>query len=257
LLEVPTAFLAGGVAVSGDSYDIQEGLGIFMLLLWLLAALIVVVKSSNSVVSERINQTLDVLLTTPIAGRRIVLDKLRGVRRCAVVLAVPMVTVILLKAWGAGRYAPPYYLILALVSLGIYLPMLSWVAMWIGLARRTRARATITALIVVTSWCVLPIVIACVLAVLTDVDLDEGLLPYVTMLSPASGVLALEVRGFAREVMGHSPLLVLSLSFLWHAAILLFVRRLCLRHADRYLGRASRRAAGVGTAASGGGADAR
>lgn len=61
--------------------------------LWVLTLLIVTVQSTGLIAAEKARQTLDVLLTTPLASRDIALQKLAGLRRLMLVLAVPLLTV--------------------------------------------------------------------------------------------------------------------------------------------------------------------
>ena len=76
-----------------------------LLPLWILTVLIVTVQSTGLIAAERSMQTLDVLLTTPLPSRDIALQKLAGLRRLMLVLAVPLLTICLAEfAWRAdGR----------------------------------------------------------------------------------------------------------------------------------------------------------
>ena len=69
-----------------------------LLPLWILTVLIVTVQSTGLIAAERSKQTLDVLLTTPLPSRDIALQKLAGLRRLMLVLAVPLLTIFVTEA---------------------------------------------------------------------------------------------------------------------------------------------------------------
>ena len=62
--------LAGG--------EIQYASSFMVVLNWMVAGLVVPLRSVNAVASERVRQTLDVLLTTPLTGMEILRQKVRG-----------------------------------------------------------------------------------------------------------------------------------------------------------------------------------
>ncbi len=241
LIEAPTVLIGGAVVVLGSFRGDCEELTLLLYMVWALAALILTARSANAFVSERANQTLDVLLATPMSGPDIILQKVRALRQSAFVLAVPIVTVVLIEAWaeswtrGGG---PPalVYVAFSLAAAGIFLPMIYWVSLWIGLRARTRARAIITSLVVLVSWCALPILAAMALTILTGVD--EGPVVYPLLLSPVSIIAMVEFPELADDVLGTPvPVLALVLTYAWHAAVWFLFRWLCLENADRYLGR--------------------
>ncbi|MEK6258278.1 MAG: ABC transporter permease subunit [Planctomycetota bacterium] len=72
-----------------------------LLPLWILTVLIVTVQSTGLIATERAKQTLDVLLTTPLPSQDIALQKLAGLRRLMLVLAVPLLTIFVSEtAWN-------------------------------------------------------------------------------------------------------------------------------------------------------------
>ena len=216
-----------------------------LLILWPLAALMLVVQGANAFVSERSSQTLDVLLATPIAGRDIVRQKVRALRRIMLVMAIPIVSVVLCEAWmehGHKGDNPTedtiFYLLSSLLSVAVYFPMISWVSLWIGMKARTRSRAIIVSLAVVVCWCALPIFMLFGLQNLLAAG-PRPLSPslYFLLLSPASIITITESRE-TWGVLFDAPLLVpIIISYVCHGMLLLWFRWLCLQRADRYLGR--------------------
>ncbi len=83
---------------SGNGRMLEE-LSITLFCLWILAALIVSVQASCLISGERSRQTLDVLLTSPLSGRDIVLEKMQGIRRLTWVLSACFMTIFLFEVW--------------------------------------------------------------------------------------------------------------------------------------------------------------
>ena len=196
--------------------------------------------AANAFVSERISQTLEVLLTTPLVARDIVRQKARMLTRFMWVLAVPLATVFGIEAWaeeGAPRWYlgnqvpldTSAYLLWSFLSLAVYLPLVLWLSLWIGLKMRTRFRAILTALGVIFIWCVLPVVIG----VIFRFDSRKPL-SFLMALSPLA-VPAMNEFGGMQELFPKMETLGPALNFLFYGVLALLFRALCLRRADRYL----------------------
>ncbi len=237
LLSIPVMvivvlLLAGG----GYTSDAGDLLSVLLMFLGPLALLALIVPSANAFVSERTNQSLDLLLVAPLTGREIVLQKARARRRLAVVLGMVILMVMAVEAWVEGTPLLSHYVLSSVLSVAIYLPMCVWVSTWVGLKARTPARATMAALVVIVLWCVLPIIILAVLDATMSWDMDDFPQRYLPLLSPMWAPILTEIDGFD-EFYHYTPLLPIGVNYLWHGAILIFVRWLCLARADRYLGR--------------------
>jgi len=249
ILEVPVLFVGLFCLIVGPPSGEPGFLSFWLIVVWVLSALAVTVTSANTIVSERIHQTLDVLLTTPISGPDILRQKLRGVRRLIGVLLIPFVSIFLLDAWWRDTVGPRgygyhgyhdwgmgSYLISSVLVVAIYLPMLSWFALWVSLKSRTRFRAILTALMAIVGWIALPWLVAALLAV-TGVydDWFNDPTGFVLLLSsPATMILVTE---FGTPVNMPLPLLIV-LNTLGYGGMLVLFRTLCLKRADRLLGRA-------------------
>ena len=232
------------------------GLSIMLAVLWGIAALAVIVRGADLIVSERSNQTLETLLTTPMPGAQILSEKMLSVYRLILVLSIPILTTALIEGHleneMRGREGGGYviYLFFTFLSVVIYLPLFAWVALWIGLKARSRVRAIIGAMMVVLVWCVAPILAAVALdetgiinAILFQGghgyrgDQDTGAL-ILCNLSPVSAVMGVEYTPSRIKVPGIQPYeAVLLMNYLLYSVILLSVRWWCLRHADALLGR--------------------
>ncbi len=244
LIEVPVFFIAVAVVLTGSPWRGQaEALSVIVFVLWVIAVLPMTVKNANAVVSERTRQTLDVVLVTPLEGREIVLQKTRPVKRFTLVMLVPFMTIFILEAWCEGwrgdfqrtSYSGAY-LMASLLSVLVYIPMFSWVSFWVGLRTRRRSRAIIGALCLVVLWNVAAPLGLVLLNDVGDIDVAGTPLAYLYLLSPATTVVLNEADAFGTFFEARwAPIIV---NFLWYGFILFYFRRLCLKHADRYLGRA-------------------
>ena len=211
-----------------------------LFVLWTIAALWIVAAAANVVAGERTDQTLEVLLSTPISGREIVRQKMGALRRLVLVLSVPLLSLVFLEVYfetRGGEETSGMYMLSSLLAVLIYPQMLAWVALWIGMKCATRMRAILVSLIVLILWCVLPIAIVAIM----DWDRRGNIWGYLAYLSPGVAMISTELNDFPVVANNQSDILTLILfNYLWYAGILLYFRRQCLNHAEQLLGRASR-----------------
>jgi ABC-type transport system involved in multi-copper enzyme maturation permease subunit len=210
--------------------DARQAVMMLTFSLWAMAIVIVSVQSSSLIAGERSQQTLSVLCTTPLSGRDILLEKFTGVRRVMAMLCIPLLTVILFQA------PQPAQLVCSVLSLAAYLPLAAWLSLLVGIKVKTRGRAIIVALAAIAGWCLLPVVFVFMpLMMMKPPGTVDSLLNFSIFLSPAM-IVAVNDYGDWREF-GNSPWPGMALNFLLYAAALIFIRRACLRNADRWLGR--------------------
>ncbi len=211
--------------------DARQAVMMLAFSLWTMAIGIVAVQSTSLIAGERSQQTLSVLCTTPLSGRDILLEKFAGVRRVMAMLCIPLLTVILFQA------PQPAQLVCSVLSLAVYLPLAAWLSLLVGMKVKTRGRAIIVALATIAGWCLLPIVfIFMPLMMLRPPGTADSPLNFSIFLSPAM-IVAVNDYGDWHEF-GNSPWPGMTLNFLIYATALVFIRRSCLRNADRWLGRA-------------------
>jgi hypothetical protein len=247
VIEIPVLLFALADILPTWEWSRREALGLsaIVFVLWAIAITVVSTFSANLVASERSHQTLDLLLVTPLRGRDIIRQKMRGIYRIIWVFAIPFATVFALEAWLESirwtwftyTLSSGIYLVLSFLMVLIYLPMFSWVSLWVGLKIRRQVRAIAAALIVNFAWIVTPFFLLWIIAVLTDYPpliADSPLL----FFSPVTMIASVEYREFpgVPEATA-SYALVSAFNLLWYCGILFFFRWLCLRRADRYLGR--------------------
>ena len=249
-IEAPLAVLCILTAFAGAASDGNEG-SYLMFLFWAVAVLLVAVQSASLVAGERMQQTLDVLCTTPLSSREIIRQKFRGVRRLMIVLLVPFGTVLLFQAWwksevsGMNTYTYvrhtfnlPLYLACSALSVAIYLPMVAWMSLWIGLKVRTQGRAILGSLAAIVGWCVAPLVFCVMpLAMLyaSTGSLERSNMALTLLVSPAMIIILNELGGL-RDLFD-APWVAVATNFIGYGIALAVFRSLCLNHADRLLGR--------------------
>jgi len=245
-MEVPVAILVITV-IAGQlrGSNVSKALAVAVFILWGVAALTVAVKSASSVVTERANRTMEVLLATPLTGHDIIKQKVKGLKRLITILWVPFLTIFIVEAWweatggGHGRGMGAFtYLASSVLMLVIYPTMVGWAAMWVGLRARGRSRAVVTVVLSLVLWCVVPIALIFLLSLVAGVAPDRGGLAYLWLMSPVTMVFMTEIadEGMFRSF-GGVALVPVALNCLWHGGALFFFRYLCLTHADRHLGR--------------------
>ena len=245
------------VAVAGVSSDSAGGwsgvLSVWAIVFWTLAALAIAILSANAIASERANQTLEVLLTTPLEARGIVREKLRGVRRLILVLFIPFISLFALKAfwmdtigmwlatarsWSSFGHPendwPWWYLVFSSLATATFLPLVSWLSVFIALRARSRFRAIVVILLVLAVWNVLPLLLLGSYTPSWQQDFQVWLILH--WLAPSTTISVLEAGVPHNAAEGTMAWLCASLLVYAVSAILL--KRLCLSQADAYLGRA-------------------
>jgi hypothetical protein len=238
-LEIPTVALCLWAVIEGGVGHNNEALSLLAAALGTLAVLALSAFSANAFVSERVSQTLEVLMTTPLEARDMVQQKARMLMRFLWVVAIPLMTVFVAEWWSEGADAwrgdgddpanPVLYLLCSVLTLAVYLPLVLWLSLWIGLKMRTRFRAIVTALAVIVGWCVLPIICA----VIFNID-TRGIGGTIVAFTSPLVVPAVNELG-AGSFFPEPRLPGILLHFLMYAAILGAFRRKCLTEAERYL----------------------
>jgi len=215
--------------------------------LWVLALLMTIIHGSSLIAGERTRQTLDVLLTIPLPGRELLLQKQQGLLRLLKVLLVPFATIFAFQAWWFNGF--PYrwtYVVLAFLSVLVFLRLTSWVATYVGLRTKSQIRAVVTVALLLGCWLAVPVVVR---RGWETVHSGRRPLPFVVdsflTMHPIELVPELE-RGLritriptpdrpTEEIPPNWWLLALSLGL--HVGAIVFVKRTCLAHADPLLGR--------------------
>jgi ABC-type transport system involved in multi-copper enzyme maturation permease subunit len=209
---------------------------VLLYLLWGISVALVAVHAAGLVSSERSRQTLDVLLTTPISGREIILQKFRGVRRLIWVLLVPFLSIFAFERWFKISHGWEYFC-WSTVFVLIYLPLTAWFSMWLGLQFRSQLRATAAAVCLIVAWMTLPHGIQYLLVSGFDVQFPDGA-QYLLLLSPAVVIPAIESANPSAHGIPDPYWTFYLVNIALYGTLLWMFRRLSLKDADTRLGRA-------------------
>jgi len=213
--------------------------------IWLLVLMTVPIQSANAVASERMNERLGPMLTTPLTSREILDEWLAPVRRWIQFLMRPLMVIFAVEALVKFYTVEPrdlrgtiilLYLAISLLTVWIYPALMLWTCFWIGLRIRNQIRALLTAFLLVAAWAVLPPIAAGYLVQtgLWPADWREAL----NFISPAAIIRAAEMLGRDPDSSVIADLLPMTaVHFGIAAALLWWIRRKCLANADRWLGR--------------------
>jgi len=170
VLEIPIVFLCLLMVIDDlGGGGRQNLLSMAVFLVWGIAVLIIAVHSASLIATEKSNQTLEVLCTTPLSETDIVHQKFQSVWRLIGVFLVPLFTLFGFKCWvhtlspnsGWGyslhqELGSTYYLACSVLTAGIYLPMFAWLSFLIGLKSKSQGRAIIGSLAAIVGWGLLP-----------------------------------------------------------------------------------------------------
>lgn len=214
--------------------------------LWLLMLLTVPIQSANAVASERMNERLGAILTTPLTSTEILNDWLVPVRRWIQFVTRPLMVIFVLEGLVKFSTQDPQdprlrnlaiYLAISLLTIVIYPRLVQWSCLWIGLRIRNQIRALMTAFLLVTAWCVIPLFVPNYLVETRIMPPQLGR-PLI-FVSPISIIHTAEGFGSPKSqiVMAPDLLILLIVHFGLAAALTWRMRHLCLINADRYLGR--------------------
>jgi hypothetical protein len=234
--------------ITDVALDPKSGGGFYIVVggLWILALITVPIQSANAVASERINERLGAILTTPLSAREILAEWMAPARRWIQFLARPLIVVIaaeaLVKFYTLRQDEARWmdvglYLGISLLAIWVYPEVVRWLGLWIGLRVRNQMRALMTSLLLVIAWCALPLLGAGFLT-------QTGLLPLewnepLLFMSPITVIGTAEALGrrAAEPAVSWEMIIMAFAHLLLAASVLWWFRRLCLTHGDRYLGR--------------------
>lgn len=248
LLEVGVAAFCF-VLVLIDNRETVIFLGMFVFLMWGVAALVVSAQGAGLIAGERARQTLDVLCTTPLTGREIVVQKMRGVHRLIFALWLPFLSIgffgSVWKSLPHVRMNQPYtgrpydevlYLACAWLAPLIYLPLVAWLSLLIGLAVRSQVRAMIGSMAAVVAWCAIPPVFIGLPLSIAYGPFSKTSDHFLLLLSSPATILFCNEFGLLEHYL-EAPWVGVIINFTGYACALVVIRAICLDRADKWLGR--------------------
>jgi len=223
---------------------------VFSLSLWVIMLLLLITMAASLIAPERGQQTLSVLLTTPLTGADILRQKLAGIRSLIWMCLIPLVTTLVLRMLVAmpkvhrhtnGSYTSvdyPWAFVNELTMLVIYPQEVIWLALYFSLKSRTTIAAIMKSIFTIAGMCIVPWIVLMLIAVACG-GFDEkyfGLLTALLMFGPAD----LLLYGYSFDCIPpgfDESLFPLALNSLLHGGLWWSLRSRCLSNADRLLGR--------------------
>ncbi len=207
---------------------------------WILTILFVISRAATTISSERLRETFDVLLSTPLTSREIVRQKFAGVSRLIWVLSIPLATVVVCHSLWIDVSTKPvwsneglgWYLLGSIAAILIYPRMVAWLSILVSLMVKTQSRAIFATLAIVFGWCVLPIVGVIIIEINLGAGATESLLAELLIIQcPAILIGAIETNEF------RSTSFIVLISIIEYSLISLLFRQLALKYAGQLLGR--------------------
>lgn len=164
VLELPVLLICLWTAIDSSGLP-TRGLSQLLLVIWAVVAMIVAMKASTLLSSERARETMEALLSTPMTGASILRQKIMGMHRLMMVLAAPLLsvhlTLILMYmnfslSFTSGMLFQLFLLLmyggLSVLSTWMLMNTIAWVSVLCGARCTTQARSVMTAMVVVGGW---------------------------------------------------------------------------------------------------------
>lgn len=161
VLQFPVLFVCV-LAYTSNSID---GVQPLLWLLWIITAMVIVVKAATLISSERTRETLDALLSTPITNTEVLRQKISGMRRMLVMLSIPILTVHFSRILMQGNLSLysrqmmvdqvswlAAYFVLSLLSTWVLMQLIAWFALRLGARASTQARSFLITLVALGLW---------------------------------------------------------------------------------------------------------
>lgn len=162
VMEGPTLFICVGAATVSARSDFS-GLRDLLLLVWGIVAMILAMKGATIISAERVRETLDALLSTPLTAKEILTQKVAGMQRLMIVLAIPIFsvhfTLLLLNVdFRVIMSSRETILIVVWYTVGFILTtfltmqILAWLAVLFGLRSQSQSRSAMTGICLIAGW---------------------------------------------------------------------------------------------------------
>lgn len=161
VLQFPVLFVCVLAYTSNSIVGVQP----LLWLLWIITAMVIVVKAATLISSERTRETLDALLSTPITNTEVLRQKISGMRRMLVMLSIPILTVHFSKMLMQGTFSLysgqvaidriswlAAYFVLSMLSTWVLMQMIAWFALRLGARASTQARSFLVTIVALGLW---------------------------------------------------------------------------------------------------------
>ena len=162
VMEGPTLFICVGAATVSARSDFS-GMRVLLQLVWAIAAMILAMKGATIISAERVRETLDALLSTPLTAKEILTQKVAGMKRLMIVLAIPILsvhfTLLLLNVDLRTLFSSEqtmvnvgWYIVSSILTTFLTMQILAWLAVLLGLRSKSQSRSAMTAICLIAAW---------------------------------------------------------------------------------------------------------
>ena len=164
VVEGPTLFICVGAATLSERTDFS-GLRGLLQLVWVVAAMILAMKGATVISAERVRETLEALLSTPLTATEILTQKIAGMKRLMIVLAIPVLSVhftllllnvdlrsLVSNASFKLIFCVAWYSASCVLTTFLTMHILSWLAVLLGLRSQSQSRSAMTAICLIAGW---------------------------------------------------------------------------------------------------------
>ncbi|MFO0428423.1 MAG: hypothetical protein ACK526_17780 [Planctomyces sp.] len=166
LIEVPILSICTIAALQGARGS--GGLWALLFVVWMLAALVIVVRASTTISGERARETLEALLSTPMSASQILSEKVAGMSRLMIVMSIPILTVnatqFLMSIGGTNLLQEvlqnaglaTVYGLFCLAGTWLTMQTLAWVSAGIGMRFHSQSKSVVVSIAGVAALTVIP-----------------------------------------------------------------------------------------------------
>lgn len=163
-IEGPTLFICAATATT-SARNAFSGLYFLQYLIWALVVMMACVKGSTLFSSERARETIEALLATPMSATEMLRQKIVGMRRLIIVLAVPVLTInlthcLLHTSLRSISLSEVFYIsiygVFSIVVTFVLLYLATLVSAGIGLWIHGQTKAVVTSIVFVGLWTFVP-----------------------------------------------------------------------------------------------------
>lgn len=239
LIVIETPILFGCQMANLNHNSNHQSISVMLFTTWAIGTALICVHAASVISGERARQTLETLLTTPLSGSQIILEKLSGVRRLVFVLLVPLCTVIGFQHWFRDFHWDLNYVSRSLALSAVFLWLLMWMCCWYGLRMKSQLRSIVASMVTVIVLLALPIV--CSFLLVNVLGWTAAWCRQIALISPATLIGVTEAFDAPSLLATYGVDLNHQVWF-WSvltgwAGVALALRVACLSNADGALGR--------------------
>ncbi len=224
---------------------------IFAMFIGAAMVLVLVARSVGSLLDERVNQTLDILLTTRLGAGEILQEKVDALTRYRVLFWLLLAIIFGAQAWSEYRFVRAnmtlqgvaQFWFCGTLAATVYPSLIIWFSMLVALLMQSKVRAVVTAVTLLAVWLIAPLV---VLHFTYENWRMSETGRWLSLISPL-GILDANAHDrlayFATDALkagrtvttSGSPGSPVAVNFSVYAFITVVLRWLCLTYAERWL----------------------